>query len=271
MKKSELADKVFNRINRAQSKVEIRRKTKPIEQLTPPPPPPPAPKGKRELATEAFLKGEGIEIGALHRPLIVPLELKVRYVDRLTVDELRKHYPELDGQPLVPVDIVDNGETLGSIDEGSQDFIVANHFFEHCQDSIKTLGTFLSKLRPGGVVYMAIPNKDYTFDIKRPITPYQHILDDHEHGPEKSKQAHFDEWTRLVAGIENEEQAAKHTAKLIEEDYSIHFHAWDQPALTALFFKLRRDRVLDYDIELMLRNGEEIIVVLRKPDPSRAV
>jgi len=262
MKKSEFADKVFGRINRAQSKVEIRRKNKPVEQ--PPPPPPPAPKGLRELATEAFLRGEGIEIGALHRPLIVPPELKVRYVDRLSVDGLREHYPELEGQPLVPVDIVDDGETLDSIEAASQDFIVANHFFEHCQDPIKTLGTMFSKLRPGGVLYMAVPNKDYTFDLKRPVTPYQHILDDHENGPQKSRTAHFEEWTRLVAGIEDE-KAAAHTKKLMDEDYSIHFHVWDQPALTALFFKLRRDGILNYDVELLLRNGEEVIVVLRKP------
>jgi predicted SAM-dependent methyltransferase len=264
MKRSELADKVFDRINRAQTKVEVRRKNRAVP--APPPPPPPPPKGKRELATEAFLRGAGLEIGALHRPLIVPPELKVRYVDRLTVDELRQHYPELEGQPLVPVDIVEDGETLDSIESESQDFIVANHFFEHCQDPIRTLKTLFSKLRPGGVLYMAIPNKDYTFDLKRPVTPYQHILDDHEQGPERSKRAHFEEWTRLVAGIEDEEKAAAHTAKLLDEDYSIHYHVWDQPALTVLFFKLRRDGFLDYDVELMLRNGEEIIVVLRKPD-----
>ena len=263
--KGQLADKLFEHVNKAQNKIKIHRASCPV-----PPPMPAVPKGKRELVTEAFLRGKGIEIGALHRPLVVPHELNVRYVDRFSVDELRKHYPELSDQPLVSVDIIDDGETLASVEVASQDFIIANHFFEHCQDPIKTLNTLLSKLCPGGIIYMAIPNKDYTFDIKRPVTSYQHILTDHEQGPEHTKKAHFEEWTQLVVGISNSSEAAVHTQRLMDEDYSIHFHVWDQPALTALFFKLRRDGHIDADVELMLRNGEEIIVVLSKPASSIA-
>ena len=38
--------------------------------------------------------------------------MSVRYVDRMEVADLQKHYPELAGQELVDVDIVDDGETL---------------------------------------------------------------------------------------------------------------------------------------------------------------
>src|SRR2546421_7775018 len=58
----------------------------------------------RELIAETFLKGEGIEIGALHNPLLVPNSAKVKYVDRLSVADLRRQYPELDSQQLVDVD-----------------------------------------------------------------------------------------------------------------------------------------------------------------------
>ncbi len=33
----------------------------------------------RESITRLFIKGEGIEIGALHNPLLVPEDVKVRY------------------------------------------------------------------------------------------------------------------------------------------------------------------------------------------------
>jgi predicted SAM-dependent methyltransferase len=55
----------------------------------------------------------------------------VKYVDRLNVTELRKHYPELDHVNLVPVDIIDDGESLPSFKDESLDFIIANHILEH--------------------------------------------------------------------------------------------------------------------------------------------
>ncbi len=39
--------------------------------------------GERENITEKYIKGTGIEIGALHLPLAIPIESTVRYVDRM--------------------------------------------------------------------------------------------------------------------------------------------------------------------------------------------
>ena len=51
---------------------------------------------RREFA-ERFLAGEGLEIGALHLPLRTPARAHVRYVDRMSVEDLRAEYAELDG------------------------------------------------------------------------------------------------------------------------------------------------------------------------------
>ena len=87
---------------------------------------------RRELITNLYIKGKGIEIGALHNPLIVPESAKVKYVDRMTVFDLREHYSELSSLDLVIVDIICDGEKLEKIENDSQDFVIANHFFEHC-------------------------------------------------------------------------------------------------------------------------------------------
>jgi len=55
---------------------------------------------RRRLA-RLYLHGSGIEIGALHMPLWIPPGVTVRYVDRLDLDGLRGHYPELAGERLV--------------------------------------------------------------------------------------------------------------------------------------------------------------------------
>src|SRR5262245_25377283 len=57
----------------------------------------------RRAVAAAFLRGHGIEIGALHQPLMLPPGANVTYVDRMTTAELRGHYPELADLALVNV------------------------------------------------------------------------------------------------------------------------------------------------------------------------
>src|SRR5438309_632310 len=55
----------------------------------------------RDAIAAIFLRGDGIEIGALHQPLPVPASARVKYVDRMTVADLRRQYEELAAEPLV--------------------------------------------------------------------------------------------------------------------------------------------------------------------------
>lgn len=215
---------------------------------------------RRRLAGK-YLGGEGIEIGGLHRPLGVPAAASVRYVDRENVDGLRRHYPELGSLPLVPVDIVDDGETLSSLGDASLDFVIANHFIEHTQSPLTTLGNHLRVLRPGGVLYLAVPDKRHTFDLNRDVTPLDHVLRDRKEGPEWSRATHFQEWSRHV------DQAADvdaHAKKLMAEDCSIHFHVWTLEAFTELLEHARDELRLPFAIAELEPNQHEFIAILRR-------
>jgi SAM-dependent methyltransferase len=135
---------------------------------------------RRRRIAKRYLSGEGIEIGALHNPLPVPRSARVRYVDRLPVSELRAQYPELEQEPLVQVDILDDGERLAMIADSSIDFVIANHFLEHTQDPVGTLLNAFRVLRPEGILYLAVPDKRHTFDRDRAVTPLGHVLRDFE-------------------------------------------------------------------------------------------
>ena len=52
----------------------------------------------RETIADVFLRGDGIEIGALHQPLPVPPSARVKYVDRMPAPELRRQYQELEAE-----------------------------------------------------------------------------------------------------------------------------------------------------------------------------
>jgi ubiquinone/menaquinone biosynthesis C-methylase UbiE len=208
------------------------------------------------------LRGEGIEIGALHMPLRVPATASVKYVDRMSVAGLRAHYPELDDQEFVPVDIIADGERLESINDATQDFVIANHFIEHCQNPIGALLNMFRVLKPGGILYLAIPDKRCSFDVDRPVTPLEHLLRDYHEGPQWSRRQHFDEWTRLVNKIIDDDEAERQAAANMEMDYSIHYHVWTQAEMLELLVALRR--MSRFEMEIALMHESEVIFVLRK-------
>jgi predicted SAM-dependent methyltransferase len=217
---------------------------------------------RRDIAFK-YLSGKGIEVGALHAPLEVPDTVKVYYVDRMSVSELRKQYPELNGTNLIEADIVDNGETLSSIPDNFWDFVIANHMIEHCQNPIGALENFLRVVKPGGIIYMGVPDKRYIFDVDRPMTSLDHLIRDYKEGPEWSKVSHYDEYVRLVEKFPEEQVLARQQA-LINIDYSIHFHVWTSETFSEWLFYCQKQLGFGFTIELFQENFIEIVMILRK-------
>lgn len=216
----------------------------------------------REVVGAAFLRGSGIEIGALNQPLAVPPGVVVKYVDRLPVAELRAHYGDLANVPLVEPEILDDGETLGTFADASQDFVIANHFLEHCQNPFRTMQNLFRVLKPDGVLYMVVPDKRFTFDRDRPCTTIEHLMRDYAEGPGWSRHAHFDEWTRLVNKRTDEAVVELETRHLLNIDFSIHFHVWRAPELLEFITACRQ--FVTFELEVFMRNGPETIFVLRR-------
>ncbi|MBI1291726.1 methyltransferase domain-containing protein [bacterium] len=217
----------------------------------------------REQIAEAFLCGDGLEIGALHLPLKVPRAARVRYVDRMPTAELRKHYPELADKQLVEPHIIDDGETLSTVADASVDFVIANHFLEHCEDPIRTIQNLCRVIRPGGVLYCAVPDKRATFDRDRETTTLDHLLRDHEEGPEISRHHHYHEWATIVDKLA-EPHATHQVEHYMAIRYSIHFHNWTPPAMQELLLCLTNRFALPAELALFVTRPAEMVFVLRK-------
>lgn len=209
-----------------------------------------------------YLRGEGIEIGALHNPLKLSPLARVRYVDRMNVADLRLHYVELKDKKLVTVDVVDDGELLATFQNASQDFVIANHFLEHCQNPLLALENALRVLRRGGVLYLALPDKRYTFDRSRPATDLEHLIRDYQEGPEWSRRGHFEEWTRSVNGVTDDLSVARQVEHLMIMEYSIHYHCWTQREMMEMLMYLRC--TFPFEVELVLKRKGEVIFIIRK-------
>jgi 2-polyprenyl-3-methyl-5-hydroxy-6-metoxy-1,4-benzoquinol methylase len=134
---------------------------------------------RREHLAKKYIKGRGVEIGALHKPVKTNKGVVVKYVDYKSTKENRARYPELAEERIVETDIVDNGFFLKKIKNHSLDFVIANHFLEHSPDPIGTLYTLQKKLKPGGLLFMAVPILDKNYDFGRQLTTFRHLAKDH--------------------------------------------------------------------------------------------
>jgi len=218
---------------------------------------------RREDLARRWLTGSGIEVGALHKPLPVPADVRVSYVDRMSTAELQAHYPELSGMPLAPVDRVDNGERLETFADGSQSFIIGNHLLEHCEDPIGMLSAWMRVLRPGGIAYLAVPDKRFTFDSRRLPTDWFHFLADRHDGGIASRSAHYHEWAETVEGLTGKAAAAR-VQTLLAARYSIHFHVWTTTTLVAFLERCSHELNLGFALCDRVRNGVETLVILQK-------
>lgn len=221
----------------------------------------------REDVARRYLAGDGIEIGPLFWPLRLPPGARARTVDLQTREELVAAHAggQVDVGAIPPVDIVDDAEQLATLADASVDFLVANHVLEHIEDPIAALEHWLRVLRPGGILFLTLPDAVTGFDSARRRTSVEHLLRDHSDGPAVSRQAHYEEWARLIEGAP-EEHVATRAAAFAAEAARHHFHVWE----LAGFIEFVRATGLPCELEYAQRSVKEFIVVLRKPTGTPA-
>jgi SAM-dependent methyltransferase len=215
----------------------------------------------REDLARRYLQGDGIEIGALHRPLRLPAAARVRYVDIMSRDELlATHSSAVYGDPrwVVNTDVIDDGERLESFADQSVDFVIANHMLEHTEDTIAALQHLVRVLRPGGVLFLTLPDARHTFDALRPRTTVEHLLRDHREGPNASREEHYREWA--VVECLPEERIAERVAQFASQRTRNHFHVWELAGFLDFLFTLE----LGITLEFAQAHKDEFAVVLRR-------
>jgi SAM-dependent methyltransferase len=130
---------------------------------------------------------------------------------------------------------------------------------EHVEDPIAALQHQLRVLRPGGVLYLTLPDARQSFDAPRERTTTEHLLRDHREGPQISRRAHYEECARLIEGHRGE-TVGKRAQEMEARGIRPHFHVWEP--LTFAGFLATVD--LSCSLELLQASIEEFIVVMRK-------
>ena len=218
-----------------------------------------------------FLVGSGIEVGALHSKFPVSASAQVRYVDSRSLEELRAHYSELAAASLVAPDIIDEAETLSSVADGSQDFVIASHVLEHTDRVLLSIENQMRVLRRGGIAVIIVPMRCATFDHLRGVTSWEHLLDEYRRPAAlaENREEHFREWAvssalRAVPAAPFAEYVQSTMTSNGGKGYSIHFHVWDAESLSSMINQALHVIGFSYRIKVFDARGFEALVILEK-------
>lgn len=204
----------------------------------------------RDDLSRRYLRGSGLEIGAMHFPLPVDPDVSVKYVDVNSRQENIARHPEIDDTKVVETDFVEDGFKLTSFDDNSVDFVIANHVLEHSRNPLGTLQIWSRVLKDKGILFISVPNYLKCFDKGRHLTLLEHLVKDYDEAHSDSEslwqrnREHYREWVEISLPNARTSNSAIQLPEsheidawidnLLKTGEEIHFHTFNH----ALFRKM---------------------------------
>jgi SAM-dependent methyltransferase len=136
----------------------------------------------------------------------------------------------------------------------SLDYILASHVLEHVANPVCALAEWYRVVRPGGHIYLVVPDRRATWEHARELTPVDHMIDDFIRGTTAVDATHIDEfifqadWSIFSPETPAEDVPAKQAelARTMRwavehgEEINIHFHTFESSNLRELLERLSR-------------------------------
>ncbi len=130
---------------------------------------------------------------------------------------------------------ISEASELENVKDGHYDFLLSCHSLEHVANPIKALKRWNEVLKAHGKIVLVLPDKDYTFDVKRPYTSFEHLLEDYENKTTENDATHFEEVIKLHESAKDPNpQTPAEFAKRVENNYairSVHHHVFSLDGL----------------------------------------
>jgi SAM-dependent methyltransferase len=90
-----------------------------------------------------------------------------------------------------------DGTDLRLISNESYDFVLSSHSLEHVANPLKALYEWRRVLKKGGVLLICLPEKHRSFDHRRPVTEFSHLVKDYEMNVGEDDLSHLSEILEL--------------------------------------------------------------------------
>ena len=232
-----------------------------------------------------YLLGKGVEFGALHNPLKIDgSKALVLYADKYSKSDLVQNFPELKKirESIVETDIfLDlDRDDLQVLIEHDFDFYIANHVIEHLINPLKFLDRLNRIMKPGSYLYLAVPDKEYTFDRHRELTTWEHLYKEYLGNTTELSKEHLEDFIINITKDHINDSVRK---KEMYDDYanwfkrwsirqkhrqrSIHVHVWNHHSFNKFITQAIEKLELNLDIVDRVDssvNKHEMIYILRK-------
>ncbi|EIJ43413.1 methyltransferase family protein [Beggiatoa alba B18LD] len=187
---------------------------------------------KHRSAGYALLQGKGLEIGALNQPAQLPEPCSIEYADVASRETLVQAFPELQNQ-LNNFVVVNHycdldKQGLSPFANGQYDFVILNHVIEHVANPINIVAELFRIVKPNGYIVISAPDKLYTFDKPRELTPFEHLWAEYQQQVSDVTDEHYLDFLRAVhPNVFNcpPEQLSIHIANV--KNRREHAHVWD--------------------------------------------
>jgi SAM-dependent methyltransferase len=142
---------------------------------------------------------------------------------------------------------------LAGIPAGAYDFVLSSHCLEHMANPLRALSEWLRVTKDGGLLLVVVPDRERTFDHRRSVTSFEHLLDDFTRGIGEDDMTHLAEILALhdivmdpgASSMELFAERARDNAA----NRCLHHHVFDQVLLGRIFTHLGLEILVTERIE----------------------
>jgi len=197
-----------------------------------------------------FFNKSGLEIGGPSNVFkingAIPLYSKLKSLDNLdfssqTIWHDRNSNLFTVNNVVLGKNYILEASNLNTIENNTYDFILSSETLQHMANPILGLFEWNRVIKYGGLLLLILPNPIKTFDHKRKITTFDHLIDDYNRNMQEDDMSHYDEIIlkhdlrrdRQAGDLINFSERCKNNMTL----RGMHQHVFDQQlAEKALFF-----------------------------------
>ena len=201
-----------------------------------------------KLYVDCFSGAVGIEIGgpSLFFQYVVPLYPVIAKLDGVNFSNqtmwegsIKKgeHFKYFKNR--VGFQFISEASDLSQIQTGSYQFLISSNCLEHVANPLKALEEWIRVVAPGGYLLLVLPNKSSNFDHRRPITLFEHLLDDYKNNTSEHDLTHLNE-ILVLHDLSRDPAAGEHEnfRKRSLDNFNnrgLHHHVFDLPLIDKIF------------------------------------
>jgi SAM-dependent methyltransferase len=195
----------------------------------------------------------------------------VEYVDVLSNEMLESRYG-LPASHLVPLAHVIDGNNLSVYRDGELDFLIANHVLEHFDDPVGGLIEWLRILKPGGRLFITLPNhRSNCYDWQRIPARAEHLELDYSDpsGRPARNLKHYEDFAQAInQWPDGDPNIHRQAMEWTEANDRHHYHVYDEQTVVDVLTLAARHAGcgLRFIGGLLPAQGFEFLMVVEKTE-----